>query len=159
MSSNELEAKILAMASKITTVNRETIEARTTGASAKTVRVETAIATKPKRKSKHGNVKTVVDGVTFDSAWEAQRWGMLLVKLRNGLISGLARQVPFKLHCPGGRVVSRYRADFVYVEHGQRVVEDAKGQLTAMYKLKRKWMLFEHGIAIKETYKKQPGTW
>jgi hypothetical protein len=51
----------------------------------------------------------------------------------------------------GGVLVCRYRADFVYVESGARVVEDVKGFRTVVYKLKRRLMLACHGIEIKET--------
>lgn len=47
--------------------------------------------------------------------------------------------------------MTRYRADFVYVENGERVVEDVKGRITAMYRLKRAWLLAEYGIRIRET--------
>ena len=114
---------------------------------------------KATRKNKHGNRKTVVDGMTFDSAWEADRWQMLLKRFRAGKISGLSRQVSFKLRSATGKVICRYRADFVYIERGVRVVEDAKGHLTAMYKQKRKWMFADYGIKIRETFEKDPSTW
>lgn len=45
-----------------------------------------------------------------------------------------------------------YRADFVYYDKkGNLVVEDSKGYRTEEYKIKRKLMLFIHGIRIKET--------
>jgi hypothetical protein len=53
-----------------------------------------------------------------------------------------------------GKVVERacgYVADFVYMENGQQVVEDTKGMRTQEYRLKRKLMLWVHGIRIKET--------
>lgn len=47
----------------------------------------------------------------------------------------------------------RYRADFVYTDlsTGEIVVEDTKGVLTPEYKIKRKLMLYIHGIRVKET--------
>jgi hypothetical protein len=49
--------------------------------------------------------------------------------------------------------VGTYVADFTYVNmaNGEIVTEDVKGMLTSMYRLKRKWMLIEHGISILET--------
>jgi hypothetical protein len=44
-----------------------------------------------------------------------------------------------------------YIADFVYQEDGKLVVEDVKGHRTEVYKLKKKLMLWVHGIRIKET--------
>ncbi len=110
--------------------------------------------------SKYRNVKTTVDGEVFDSKREAARWHELQLRERAGQISELRRQVVFALHAPvirddgealGMAVVSTYVADFVYREHGQLVIEDSKGVRTAVYKLKRKHMLLEHGIRIKET--------
>jgi len=43
-----------------------------------------------------------------------------------------------------------YYADFVYERDGKTVVEDAKGIRTDDYIIKRKLMLFVHGIRIKE---------
>ena len=52
-----------------------------------------------------------------------------------------------------GKLIERectYVADFVYKENGQTVVEDTKGFRTKDYLLKRKMLLFFHGIKIKE---------
>ena len=43
-----------------------------------------------------------------------------------------------------------YIADFVYYRDGEYVVEDAKGVRTKEYIIKRKLMLYVHGIKIKE---------
>lgn len=43
-----------------------------------------------------------------------------------------------------------YVADFVYTENGKTVVEDTKGFRTKDYVIKRKLMLYVHGIRIKE---------
>lgn len=44
-----------------------------------------------------------------------------------------------------------YIADFVYVdENGEKVVEDAKGYRTKDYIIKRKLMLWVHGIRVRE---------
>lgn len=46
----------------------------------------------------------------------------------------------------------KYIADFVYTDKatGQTVVEDTKGVRTKEYIIKRKLMLYLHGIRIKE---------
>ena len=54
-----------------------------------------------------------------------------------------------------GRLLERavvYRADFAYIdcETGKYVVEDTKGFRTPEYILKRKMLLYIHGIKIKE---------
>lgn len=86
-----------------------------------------------------------------DSLKEYRRW-MDLTRLQAvGMISGLRKQVPFVLHGVNGAKLCRYVADFVYVERGQRVVEDTKGVLTAMYKLKKKMLADEYGVAIRES--------
>lgn len=101
---------------------------------------------------------TIVDGdhdgpktKMFDSQREYRRWLELVELQAAGRITGLRRQVPFILHAKGGVAICRYVADMVYVERGERVIEDVKGRKTRMYLLKRKWMLAEHGITIRET--------
>lgn len=101
--------------------------------------------------SKYHNRKTVVDGIVFDSAKEAARWCELRLLERAGEIQGLQRQVRYELipKQSGERAVN-YIADFVYTEAGQTVVEDVKGVKTPEYRLKRKLMLWRHGIVIRE---------
>ena len=116
---------------------------------------------------KYHNKKTTVDGITFDSLKEAKRWKELLLMLKSGAIQNLQRQVKFVL-IPAqrepdtigkrggvhkGKLLERecvYIADFVYKENGKTVVEDTKGMRTTEYVIKRKMMLFFHGIRIKE---------
>lgn len=109
-----------------------------------------------KKKSKYHNVKTVVDGIKFDSKREAERYQALKRMEQAGQISNLRLQVPFAL-VPSqridGKVVERelkYIADFVYSQQGQMIVEDSKGDRTKDYIIKRKLMLWFHGIRIKE---------
>lgn len=66
-------------------------------------------------------------------------------------ISELRTQVPFDIVINGVKVC-RYIADFVYLipETGARIVEDAKGYRTPIYRLKAKLMRAVHGIIIKE---------
>jgi hypothetical protein len=52
-----------------------------------------------------------------------------------------------------GKVIEqavKYVADFVYEENGKLIVEDTKGFRTKDYIIKRKLMLWVHGIQIKE---------
>lgn len=103
--------------------------------------------------SKYGNIKTTTsDGITHDSIREANRWCELKLLERAGKITDLQRQVKFELlpKQDGERAVY-YIADFVYVENGREVVEDAKGKRTKEYILKRKMMLYFKGIKIRET--------
>ena len=106
--------------------------------------------------------------MTFDSVKEYRRWCELRLLERAGQIHDLQRQVKFVLipaqYGPDtigkrggvkrGQLLERevsYVADFVYAQNGERIVEDSKGFRTADYILKRKMMLYFHGIRIKET--------
>lgn len=108
-------------------------------------------------RSKYGSKKVTVGGVTFDSQREYRRFCELSLLERAGKITNLQRQVKYVL-IPSqkdekGKVIERecsYIADFVYVENGKLVVEDAKGYKTPEYRLKRKMALYFHGIRIKE---------
>lgn len=106
---------------------------------------------------KYGNRKTVVDGITFDSKKEATRYAELMLLQRAGEIFDLQRQVPFTLipkQVRDGKVVERpvvYKADFVYKEKdGTEVVEDVKGVCTKEYRIKKKLMLWQFGIIVRE---------
>lgn len=97
-----------------------------------------------------------MDGITFDSVKEYRRWCELSLLERAGTIQNLQRQVKFEL-IPSQRidekVVERpctYIADFVYTENGKMVVEDTKGFRTTDYIIKRKLLLWVHGIRIQE---------
>jgi len=103
--------------------------------------------------SKYGNVKTVVDGIIFDSKKEATRYGVLKLMESGGLIRNLRLQVPYKIRV--NRVhVCTYRADFVYEEkfHNgwKEIVEDTKGVKTPVYNLKKKLMKAALGIEIQD---------
>ncbi len=116
--------------------------------------------TGPVKGSKYGNRRVEVDGIMWDSQHEADRYLALKTLAAAGAIEQLRWKVRFSLECPvegeheSTRTVSHYVADFVYREHGQDVVEDTKGYLTPMYKLKRKWLLKQYGIAIREVYRR-----
>lgn len=102
--------------------------------------------------SKYRNIKTTTsDGITHDSIKEANRWCELKLLERAGKIRLLQRQVKYALipKQEGEREVC-YIADFVYQEDGRLVVEDVKGKRTKDYIIKRKLMLWVHGIKIKE---------
>ena len=74
---------------------------------------------------KYGNRKVVVDGMTFDSAKEANRYSDLKLLQKSGDIAELETQ-PFWDIAINGMKICRYRADFRYLEDGERVVEDVK---------------------------------
>jgi hypothetical protein len=104
--------------------------------------------------SKYLNKKTTVHGITFDSKAEASRYLELVILQNAGEITNLELQVQFEIFPKQeGERAAHYVADFVYYEDGVKVVEDCKGMKTKDYILKRKGMLFRHGIKIKETGK------
>ena len=91
-------------------------------------------------------------GFVFDSKKEYHRWCELRLLERAGKISGLCRQVSYELiPKQKGERACNYVADFQYLEDGKLVVEDAKGVRTDAYRIKKKMMLYIHGIRIKET--------
>ena len=106
-------------------------------------------------KNKYYTRKVKINGIQFDSVKEAKRYTELQLLQRAGVISDLQRQVSFELipaQYIDGKLVERkatYIADFVYLEGGEKIVEDVKGVKTDVYKLKKKLMLMK-GIRIKE---------
>lgn len=107
--------------------------------------------------SKYNSNKTVVDGQKFDSKKEANRYQELLLLEKAGVIKNLSRQVKFVLipsqRDESGKVIERecsYKADFTYEEGIKTVVEDVKGYRTKEYIIKRKLLLWQYGIRIRE---------
>lgn len=125
-----------------------------------------------KQTPKYHNVKTR----GYDSAKEAERARVLHLLEKAGKIRDLREQVKYELipaqYDIGTRIVPgkdgepekvqtvekcverkvEYIADFVYVDcvTEETVVEDVKGVRTKEYVIKRKLMLWRHGIRIKE---------
>lgn len=108
--------------------------------------------------SKYHATKTEIDGITFDSRLEANRYCELKLLYQAGEITQLRLQPEFELipaFRKNGKAYRKtvYRADFMYFDKktGKYIVEDAKGFKTDVYMLKRK--LFEHkfpNLTIKE---------
>jgi hypothetical protein len=104
----------------------------------------------------------------YDSRKEARRAWELDMMQRAGEISELRKQVKYVL-IPAQREPSTvgprggvkpgkllehecaYVADFVYWRNGREIVEDCKGVRTKDYIIKRKLMLYVHGVRIYET--------
>ena len=101
------------------------------------------------KRSKYKAVKTTVDGITFDSKAEAERYKVLKARALAGEIRELKLQHCFELEVNGVKICS-YKADFVYIENNKYVVEDVKGFRTPVYNLKKKLMKALHGIDILE---------
>lgn len=119
--------------------------------------------------SKYHSQKITRDGMNFDSVKEYRRFCELSLLEKAGAIKDLKRQVKFVLipaqreftneidkkgNFKKGKLLERecaYFADFVYLdEKGRQVVEDTKGVRTKDYIIKRKLMLYIHGIRISE---------
>ena len=122
--------------------------------------------------TKYNATKVEIDGHTFDSKHEANRYLELKLLERAGEISDLRLQVEYELipnqyateerYGKNGRrlkdkeiLLERkccYVADFVYTDNrtGETVVEDSKGFRLETYKIKKKLMLYVYGIRIKE---------
>lgn len=107
-------------------------------------------------RSKYGAKKVVLGGRSYDSKAEATRASSLKLEEWAGNISDLRFQVVYEL-APSVVIAGRkrpplrYVADFVYVRDGVEVVEDVKGMVTAVYRIKRHLMKSVHGIDILET--------
>lgn len=104
-----------------------------------------------RKPSKYRNVRTTVDGITFDSKREAERYGELKTMEAAGVISDLELQPRFPLTVNDERV-GTYVGDFMYHDNEDMryVVEDAKGVRTDVYKLKRKLVKAIYDITIQE---------
>lgn len=124
-------------------------------------------------KNKYFARKVTVGGKVFDSKKEAERYQTLSAMEKAGAIQDLQRQVKFELipaqyeevtiitpeektktkrKCVERKV--EYKADFVYTQNGELVVEDVKGfrngEAYKLFVIKRKLMLKVHGIKVKE---------
>ena len=110
--------------------------------------------------SKYRNEKTIIDGITFQSKKEADRYFELKMLQRAGEITALELQPKFEI-VPAviwndKQMRTRYYiADFAYYEKGNRIVEDVKSKITRknpVYTLKRQLFLLKYpGIVFKET--------
>ena len=121
--------------------------------------------------TKYNATKCVVNGITFASKREANRYLELRLLERAKEISNLQMQVDFELipnqyttekrYGKNGKPLKDkqvllerkvvYRADFVYTDKdGSQVVEDTKGFRTTEYVLKRKMFLYKYGFPITE---------
>jgi len=122
------------------------------------------------KRSKYRAQRTVVDGITFASKAEAQRYCELRLQEKAGIIRALRWQVEYPLlallsrgkatvTAPDTvtlddvvRVIGRYVADFDYVRtaDGVHVVEDVKGFRTELYRWKAKHFALQYGFPITE---------
>ncbi len=92
-------------------------------------------------------------GIRFASKAEAARYIELCILERAGDIRGLRRQPRYPL-LVNGMKVGTYVGDAEYHEKWNdqwvKIVEDTKGVVTSVYRLKRALMLACYGIEIRE---------
>lgn len=101
---------------------------------------------KTAKPSKYKNRRTMVNGTTYDSEKEANRAAELALLCTAGEVIKVFEQVPFPISDK-----RKYVADFVVLyPDGHWEVEDAKGMLTDVYKIKRDLIFEKYGIKIKE---------
>ena len=121
-------------------------------------------------RAKYGNNKIKNAYGTFDSQLELARFVFLANRQKEGEISGLRRQVEYllipaqygteirhlKTKDKEVRVLLErpcsYIADFVYERNGKTIVEDCKGAkaiITETAKIKKKLLLWVHGIELR----------
>lgn len=121
--------------------------------------------------NKYHSKEIIIDGIKFQSKKEGKRWIVLKQYEKEGKIYNLQRQVKFllipaqrepdKVGIRGGitkgKVIEKecsYIADFVYGTEDGLVVEDVKGYkfggAYSVFSIKRKLMLKEYGIRVKE---------
>lgn len=98
----------------------------------------------PTQRSKYRNKKTKVDGITFDSKKEANRYVVLHAMQNAGSIRDLEIQKRFLLKGQYGNLKGGsgrplfYVADFTYYDaEGNWIIEDVKGMRTDVYRLKK----------------------
>lgn len=110
---------------------------------------------------KYGNRKVQIDGYTFDSVKEGNRYIELSYLLAAGEIKDLELQKQYELQPAFKNAVTGklerpiyYRSDFTYfdIAKGRTVIEDVKSEATRKdktYQLKRKMMAYK-GLYIEE---------
>lgn len=119
-------------------------------------------ADKAPKRHKYGAKRTQFNGVWFDSALEANRYAVLLMQERAGLIKNIILQPRYKLCCGGTPILIKSAGypkgrhstavlDFEYIEvaTGEKVLEDAKGRDTAKSRLKRAILEAEYGLTVR----------
>lgn len=100
---------------------------------------------------KYGAKRTTCQaGHSHPSKAEARRCDQLHLLQALGEIHRLEREVSFPISINGVKVCT-YKADFAYFDGEKRVVEDVKGVLTPVYRLKKKLVeAFYAGVKIVE---------
>lgn len=109
--------------------------------------------------NKYNARRVTVDGITFDSVRESERYQELKLMEQAREITWLQVHPRFEILPAFNRNDKRerptyYEADFQYQEGDKVVVEDVKGMQTDVFRLKRKLFLFVHGTEYELRIKK-----
>ena len=100
------------------------------------------------RQSKYKSVKTVIDGIKFDSKLESNCYKIIK---EHGMLPGTELQRSFELQPKFRDHLNKpirpitYKCDFYIDNH---YVIDAKGMLLTDFKMKRKMLLYKYGVYI-----------
>lgn len=92
------------------------------------------------------------NGIVFDSKAEMLRYQELYILEMAGVIQYLTLQPVFELqpgyiHKKHGKIRPiTYRADFQYTQNGKLVVEDVKGHVTEVFKIKKKMLEYKYPL-------------
>jgi len=118
------------------------------------------MTSRSRKRNKYGAKQVIVDGRTFHSDGEANRYLQLKLLQRAGEITDLECQPKFHITCGGNPVLIKskgypngrkatYSADFRYVDTRRGlVVEDFKGFDTYESRLKRALIEAEYGLKV-----------
>lgn len=122
---------------------------------------------------KYGNTKCSLNGISFDSKKERDRFIVLKAAQSSGIISDLELQPTFELipkiaeqvveHKKTKDIIKEkfvqhpitYTADFAYFKDGVKVVEDVKASPEAIdevFKIKEKLFRWKFGFSIRRIY-------
>jgi len=103
--------------------------------------------------NKYNARATTTDGIRFDSLREAERYNELCLLQKAEEVHLLKVHPRFEIikgfEIDGKKIrPTYYEADFMYwdCKIGRMVVEDVKGVETAVFKIKRKLFLLQHGL-------------
>ncbi len=97
-----------------------------------------------KKKSKYKNIKTVVDGIKFDSKAEATYYGILNILKRTGKVKDFEMQVVYTLTA-GIKYILDFKVEY---SDGRIDYIDIKGMKTQVFRIKQKLMKHDHDIDI-----------
>lgn len=101
------------------------------------------------KRSKYGAVKTVLDGIKFDSKAEATYYAGLKQRVKAGEVTDVELQKPYPIVI-NGKKITTYKADFAFFDayEGRQRVIDVKGFDTPVSKLKRKLVAASYGVQV-----------